>query len=186
MLQYACACAHAGSCCGVLVGFCWPQPAPGVRYRDGFSGRGETGGGGIRRSGTGSPSDETHWLPNKEMTKLCEVSDETSTNLFPHSLHFALPQCPEAEQRPWLQVFPLVVQTESFLHQSGKKVSKSSLPVLDLTVRLHTSVLSILLVIEENMGRRRSARMDKTTPCIHCTSHGKHTCQALMSIPMCM
>ena len=30
------------------------------------------------------------------------------------------------EQRPWLQVFPLVVQTESFLHQSGKKVSKSS------------------------------------------------------------
>ena len=40
--------------------------------------------------------------------------------------------------------------------------------------------------VEENMGRRQSARMDKTTPCIHCTSHGKHTCQALMSIPMCM
>jgi len=38
----------------------------------------------IRRSSTGSPSDETHWLPNKEMTKPCEVSDETSTNLFPH------------------------------------------------------------------------------------------------------
>jgi hypothetical protein len=31
-----------------------------------------------------SPNDETHWLPNKEMTKLSEVSDETSTNLFPH------------------------------------------------------------------------------------------------------
>ena len=29
-------------------------------------------------------SDETLWLPNKEMTKPCEVSDETSTNLFPH------------------------------------------------------------------------------------------------------
>jgi hypothetical protein len=28
--------------------------------------------------------DETSWLPNKEMTKPCEVSDETSTNLFPH------------------------------------------------------------------------------------------------------
>jgi hypothetical protein len=38
----------------------------------------------VRRSSTGSPSDETHWLPNKEMTKLSEVSDETSTNLFPH------------------------------------------------------------------------------------------------------
>jgi len=37
----------------------------------------------LRRLRTGSPSDETHWLPNKEMTKLCEVSDETSTNLFP-------------------------------------------------------------------------------------------------------
>ena len=33
---------------------------------------------------TGSPNDETPWLPNKEMTKPCEVSDETSTNLFPH------------------------------------------------------------------------------------------------------
>jgi len=33
---------------------------------------------------TGSPNDETLWLPNKEMTKPCEVSDETSTNLFPH------------------------------------------------------------------------------------------------------
>ena len=32
----------------------------------------------------GRPSDETPWLPNKEMTKPCEVSDETSTNLFPH------------------------------------------------------------------------------------------------------
>ncbi len=29
-------------------------------------------------------SDETHWLPNKEVMKLSEVSDETSTNLFPH------------------------------------------------------------------------------------------------------
>ena len=48
-------------------------------------------------------------------------------------LHFPAP-----EQRPWLQVFPLVVQTESFLHQSGKKVSKSSLPVLALTVRLQS------------------------------------------------
>ena len=26
-----------------------------------------------------SPIDGTHWLPNKEMTKLWEVSDETST-----------------------------------------------------------------------------------------------------------
>jgi hypothetical protein len=50
-----------------------------------------------------------------------------------YALHFPAP-----EQRPWLQVFPLVVQTESFLHQSGKKVSKSSLPVLDLTVRLQS------------------------------------------------
>ncbi len=33
---------------------------------------------------TGSPNDETPWLPNKEMTKPCEVSDETSTNIFPH------------------------------------------------------------------------------------------------------
>jgi len=33
---------------------------------------------------TGSPNDETLWLPNKEMTKPYEVSDETSTNLFPH------------------------------------------------------------------------------------------------------
>ena len=38
----------------------------------------------VRRSTTGRPSDETLWLPNKEMTKPCEVSDETSTNLFPH------------------------------------------------------------------------------------------------------
>ena len=27
----------------------------------------------LRRFTTGSPSDETHWLPNKEMTKPCEV-----------------------------------------------------------------------------------------------------------------
>ena len=33
----------------------------------------------------GSPIDGTHWLPNKEMTKLWEVSDETSTDRFPHS-----------------------------------------------------------------------------------------------------
>jgi hypothetical protein len=33
----------------------------------------------VRRFTTGSPSDETPWLPNKEMTKPCEVSDETST-----------------------------------------------------------------------------------------------------------
>jgi hypothetical protein len=38
----------------------------------------------IREIRTGSPSDETNWLPNKEMSKLCEVSDETSTKLFPH------------------------------------------------------------------------------------------------------
>jgi hypothetical protein len=38
----------------------------------------------IRRFGTGRLTDETHWLPNKEMTKLSEVSDETSTKLFPH------------------------------------------------------------------------------------------------------
>ena len=38
----------------------------------------------VRRFTTGRLTDETHWLPNKEMTKLSEVSDETSTNLFPH------------------------------------------------------------------------------------------------------
>ena len=38
----------------------------------------------IRRFTTGNPSDEPPWLPNKEMTKLCEVSDETSTDRFPH------------------------------------------------------------------------------------------------------
>ena len=38
----------------------------------------------LRRFTTGSPIDGTHWLPNKEMTKLWEVSDETSTDRFPH------------------------------------------------------------------------------------------------------
>ena len=38
----------------------------------------------VRRFTTGSPIDGTHWLPNKEMTKLWEVSDETSTDRFPH------------------------------------------------------------------------------------------------------
>jgi hypothetical protein len=38
----------------------------------------------VRRFTTGNPSDEPPWLPNKEMTKLCEVSDETSTDRFPH------------------------------------------------------------------------------------------------------
>ena len=38
----------------------------------------------IWRFNTGSPSDGTHWLPIKEMTKLWEVSDETSTDRFPH------------------------------------------------------------------------------------------------------
>ena len=33
---------------------------------------------------TGIHIDGTHWLPNKEMTKLWEVSDETSTDRFPH------------------------------------------------------------------------------------------------------
>ena len=32
----------------------------------------------VRRLRTGRPSDETPWLHNKEMTKPCEVSDETS------------------------------------------------------------------------------------------------------------
>ena len=31
-----------------------------------------------------SPSDETPMLPNKEMTKPCEVNDETSTDPFPY------------------------------------------------------------------------------------------------------
>ncbi len=31
----------------------------------------------LRRFTTGRLTDETHWLPNKEMTKLSEVSDET-------------------------------------------------------------------------------------------------------------
>ena len=31
----------------------------------------------IRSFTTGSPIDGTHWLPNKDMTKLWEVSDET-------------------------------------------------------------------------------------------------------------
>ena len=34
----------------------------------------------VRRFTTGNPSDEPPWLPNKEMTKLCEVSDETWTD----------------------------------------------------------------------------------------------------------
>jgi len=38
----------------------------------------------VRRFGTGRLTDETHWLPNKEMTKLSEVSDETSTKLSAH------------------------------------------------------------------------------------------------------
>ena len=38
----------------------------------------------FRRFTTGNPSDEPPWLPNKEMTKLCEISDETSTDRFPH------------------------------------------------------------------------------------------------------
>jgi hypothetical protein len=38
----------------------------------------------LRRFTTGRLTDETHWLPNKDMTKLSEVSDETSTKLFPH------------------------------------------------------------------------------------------------------
>ena len=38
----------------------------------------------VRRFTTGSPIDGTHWLPNKEITKLWEVSDETSTDRFPH------------------------------------------------------------------------------------------------------
>ena len=39
-----------------------------------------------KRCGAHTPhaSDETHWLPNKDMTKLWEVSDETSTDRFPH------------------------------------------------------------------------------------------------------
>ena len=36
------------------------------------------------RCGALSPIDGTQWLPNKEMTKLWEVSDETSTDRFPH------------------------------------------------------------------------------------------------------
>ena len=36
----------------------------------------------LRRFTTGRLTDETHWLPNKEMTKLSEISDETSTKLF--------------------------------------------------------------------------------------------------------
>ena len=38
----------------------------------------------VRRFTTGSPIDGAHWLPNKEMTKLWEVSDDTSTDRFPH------------------------------------------------------------------------------------------------------
>ena len=38
----------------------------------------------FRRFTTGSPIDGTHWLPNTEMTKLWGVSDETSTDRFPH------------------------------------------------------------------------------------------------------
>jgi hypothetical protein len=34
----------------------------------------------VRRFTTGSPSDETHGMSNNEMTKLSEVSGETSTN----------------------------------------------------------------------------------------------------------
>ena len=37
----------------------------------------------VREIRAGSPSDETPWLPNTDMTKPCEVSDETSTVPFP-------------------------------------------------------------------------------------------------------
>ena len=44
-------------------------------------------------------SDETLWLPNKETTKPCEVSDETSTNLFPHFQCLTL-QCDPSTLKP--------------------------------------------------------------------------------------
>ena len=53
----------------------------------------------VRRFTTGSPNDETPWLPNKEMTKPCEVSDETSTNLFPHFQCLTL-QCDPSTLKP--------------------------------------------------------------------------------------
>jgi hypothetical protein len=55
----------------------------------------------VRRLRTGRPSDETTWLPNKEMTKPCEVSDETSTNLFPHFQCLTL-QCDPSTLKPQL------------------------------------------------------------------------------------
>ena len=55
----------------------------------------------LRRFTTGRLSDETPWLPNKEMTKPCEVSDETSTNLFPHFQCLTL-QCDPSTLKPWL------------------------------------------------------------------------------------
>ena len=44
----------------------------------------------FRRFTTGSPIDGTHWLPNKEMTKLWEVSDETSISLYLSELYRSL------------------------------------------------------------------------------------------------
>jgi hypothetical protein len=53
----------------------------------------------IRRFTTGRLTDETPGLPNKEMTKLSEVSDETSTKLFPHFLCLTL-QCDPSTLKP--------------------------------------------------------------------------------------
>ena len=44
--------------------------------------------------------DGTHWLPNKEMTKLWEVSDETSTDRFPHFQCLTL-QCDTSTLSLW-------------------------------------------------------------------------------------
>jgi hypothetical protein len=53
----------------------------------------------VRRFTTGRLTDETHWFPNKEMTKISEVSDETSTNLFPH-LQCQTLQCDTSTLKP--------------------------------------------------------------------------------------
>ena len=54
----------------------------------------------IREIRTGSPSDETKWLPNKEMSKLCEVSDETSTKLVPALSVSDTPVCDTSTLKP--------------------------------------------------------------------------------------
>ena len=55
----------------------------------------------LRRSRPVALMTKPPWLPNKEMTKLSEVSDETLTNLFPHFQCLTL-QCDPSTLKPRL------------------------------------------------------------------------------------